>query len=400
MSLITIASSSVTANVLSGTVMMPLVGVWTADIVIDQPDGTGFDAGAEVTITAGEMELRGSVAADRTGSFLDAVHVRVLGGKGGMTKPASLQSYVQPSAFARDVVNGLMTDSGETLSDTADAGFLGGNLTAWAVMNGLVSQAVEMLLFIVAPEKHWRILSDGKFWIGDESWDEVSPTVEVIESNPSERTTVLGVDAPTIVPGVTLQGVGMINRVEHSFKSGKVRSQVWTEIEGEQRGVVAQIQSLVRQEIAGIDYQALYLFKVVSQSSDLLTVDVNPIEPNDKRLHGLSSVPVRMGSAVKVQFVQGASVLLGWDGGDPRRPFICDGYGGDSIQRIQLAGNTDAARKGDHADVGTLTLILTGTTALSGTYTDPDGTQTPVSSGSPITLKAKINEGSSSVGLG
>jgi hypothetical protein len=63
-------------------------------------------------------------------------------------------------------------------------------------------------------------------------------------------------------------------------------------------------------------------------------------------------------------------------------------------------GQNGASRKGDHSDVGTLTLILTGTTVLSGTYVDPDGTPTTVSSGSPITLKAKLSEGSSKVKIG
>jgi phage gp45-like len=60
-------------------------------------------------------------------------------------------------------------------------------------------------------------------------------------------------------------------------------------------------------------------------------------------------------------------------------------------------GGNKVARVGDHGNVGTLTLTLTGTTALSGTYVDPDGASTPVTSGTPITLKAKISEGAPKV---
>ncbi len=344
MSLVTIND----VNVISGKITMPLIGVWYADLVIDQPDGSGFDADTEVTISTGDLELKGVVAADRTGDFLAVVHVRVVGGKGGMAKPASLRSYVQPSAFVRDVVNGLMKDGGETVSNTADQGFLSMNLTAWSVMQGLVSQSLELLLFIVAPTKHWRILTDGKLWIGDETWDEVSPTVDVIATNPMERTTDLGVDAPSIIPGVTVQDIGRVNQVEHTFEDGRVRSRVWTDIEGEQRSVQSLIQALVRQEMSGVDYQALYQFKVVSQSSDLLTVDVNPVEPNDKKLNGLSKVPVRFGTAIKVQFSPGATVLLGWNGGDPRSPFVLGGYSGESAIEMVLNGGTNhVIRVGD-----------------------------------------------------
>jgi hypothetical protein len=60
-------------------------------------------------------------------------------------------------------------------------------------------------------------------------------------------------------------------------------------------------------------------------------------------------------------------------------------------------GTKPVHRKGDHEDVGSLTLTLTGTTTLSGTYVDPDGNSTPVTSGTPILLKGKANEGSSKV---
>lgn len=400
--------SLVTANnvaVLSGTIAMPLVGVWTADLVLDQVDGTGFDAGTRVTISSTSSDdlttftLSGVVAPRRTGSFLDAVHVRIIGGAGGLARMASARSYVQPGAFVRDVVNGLTQDSGEMLSGTADAGFLGGNLTAWAVMTMPVSQALETLIGIVSPAINWRILADGTLWIGTESWTAITPTIDSIEQSPMYGTFDLGVETPSIVPGTSISGVGNINRVEHQISAGKIRSRVWVDLQGA-RGIADAVGTIVAQATAEFDYFALYRFKVASQSSDLLTVGVNPIAPNDRRLAGLGSVPVRAGSGVKVQFAQGAEVLVGWDGGDPRSPYACLGLSSDSVQRIQMGGNTDAARRGDHADVGTLVLTLAGTTVLSGTYTDPDGAATPVTSGATITLKAKISEGSSIVGLG
>ena len=95
-------------NVLSGSIVMPLRGVWTADLVIDQPDGSGFDAGTSVSIESEDgLTFTGTVAPDRTGDFLDAVHVRVLGGAGGMATTLTARGYVQPGAFVRDVLNGI-----------------------------------------------------------------------------------------------------------------------------------------------------------------------------------------------------------------------------------------------------------------------------------------------------
>jgi hypothetical protein len=338
MSLVTIASSTATANVIRGTIMLPLIGIWTADVVIDQIDGAGFEAGTEVTIASDAIEYKGVVATDRTGDFLDAIHVRVIGGKGGMAKDASLKSYVQPSAFVRDVVNGLMRDGGETISSTADSTFMSTNLTAWSVMQGLVSNGLETLIYFVDASKHWRILPDGTVWIGDESWADSEIPFISIANNPTERSFELGVEAPNMTPGITLPNVGRVSRVEHSITGNQIRSTVWTEIEGQQRGDVWAIQSIVRQELAGVDYQASYRFKVVAQSADLTTVDVNPVEPNDRKFSGMNKVPVRFGTNIKVQFVSGATVMLSWDGGDPQRPYVSDGLSSETVQQIQIAG--------------------------------------------------------------
>lgn len=57
----------------------------------------------------------------------------------------------------------------------------------------------------------------------------------------------------------------------------------------------------------------------------------------------------------------------------------------------------EVVRKGDHADAGTLVLTYTAPTVITGTYTDPDGTVTNVTTGTPIPLKAKITEGSAHI---
>jgi hypothetical protein len=43
--------------VISGTILRPLTGVWTADLAIDEPGGGGFGAGTKVTIKSGQRIL-------------------------------------------------------------------------------------------------------------------------------------------------------------------------------------------------------------------------------------------------------------------------------------------------------------------------------------------------------
>lgn len=330
-------------RVLSGTIMMPLVGVWTADLVIDQIDGTGFDAGSSVVIKAdGGVELVGSVADDRTGTFLDSVHVRVLGGAGGMGDYVSPRAYVQPGAYVRDALGGIVDPVGETLSSDISQALLRTNLTAWAIMRVPAVQALLALIDIVNPALHWRILPDGTLWIGEETWPTASYEFQILESNPTDKVYLLGVDSPAIVPGKTVDGIGLVNRVEHSIESGRIRSRVWTDIGAEERGIRGAVSAIVRQEIAGIDYYTLYDCTVQSQSADGTTVDLQPV---DKRLPGMSRVPVRWGlPGCVAKFVPAGAVMrLGWDRGNPQFPYACLPNGGATVTALQLAGNTYSA---------------------------------------------------------
>lgn len=312
--------SLVTANnvpVISGSVSMPLEGVWSADLVLDQPDGSGFAAGTAVSIAAGGLALSGVVAPDRTGSFLDAVHVRILGGKGGLSQLATPRAYVQPGAYVRDVLSGLLGAAGETLSATADAGFQSTNLLAWSVFRVPVSQALEALIRVVAPTLHWRVLSDGTVWVGAESWPVTSYAFDLMAHDPTQQTYELGVEAPAIVPGVSIADLGRVSRVEHLIESDSLRTRVY--VADDDRSIKAAVYSLARQAVSGVDYFALYDAKVITQAGNALD-----LQPLDSRLPGFGSVPLRIGIPGVTATVQpGCVVRLGWDRGDPQRPFCC-----------------------------------------------------------------------------
>lgn len=378
--------SAITINdvgVLSGTIMMPLVGVWTADLVIDQPDGLGFEPGEAVKIVADNgVELDGVVSPDRTGDFLDAVHVRVLGGKGGMAKDVTPKAFMQPGAYVRDVLKNITDSSGETLSDTVASSFTQSNLAAWNTVQVPAAQALTALLHIVAPAFHWRILADGTLWMGEETWDDATPEYVLLEQNPTEGTYDLGVDAPSIVPGITVDGIGKINRVQHIIEAGKLRSHVWVQLDQPDRGIKGAISALVRQEIAGIDYFTLYDAKITAQSGDGKTVD---LEPGDTRLPSMGGVPLRNGVAGTVcKVVPGAFVRLGWDRGNPSMPYACLWQGGETVTEIsidatliKLAGGSQFVALANLV-AAELTKIQTAITGVGGSYTPGSVTATKV----------------------
>lgn len=366
-------------GVISGSINMPLNGAWTANLVIDQSDLSGFDAGTAVTLKADNgFELHGTVMADRSGTFLDAVHLYVIGGAAGMNKVVQSRGFVQPGAFVSDVLNGIASDSGEALSSDIDSSLLTTNITAWTTMQATAVQALNMFLGFVAPTADWRFLADGKLWVGVETWPTSSDDFDVLSLSPATGTALLGIVAPSILPGVALDGVGNVSRVLHTVQEAGVRSQVWLDLASEERGLSASIAAVVKQQMSGVDYFGLYECKVVSQSADLSTVDVQPLAPVDKKLPGLSRVELRAGTGIAVQFTPGAKVLLGWKGGNPTLPYVVPGLGGDSFAALTIGGPTtdNVATK---ADITALIQVIAGLTYLPG-----PGVATPVTMTVPV----------------
>lgn len=358
----------VTANgvaVISGTVVLPLTGAWIADLHIDQVDGTGFAAGTQVTIATGNLGLVGVVQPSRTGDFLDAVHVRVIGGAGGLGKTATARAFVQPGAFVSDVVNGLIADSGEKLSVTTDQAFLTLNLAAWSTTPKPVAQCLQILIDIINRQQgtayNWRILADGTLWIGQESWPSASGTFDTIRWDPADASWDLGVESPFIMPGTTLTTVGQVGRVEHRIEAKKIRQFVWTSIAGGDRGIDVSVSNIAKRYTAGIDFFGLYEANIIAQSADGTTLDVQPI---DKRFAGMQRIALRHGlPGLNVQVAPGSTILMGFRSGDPSQPFVHSWKGGETITAITIGSATDnVATK---QDLSALLSAISGATIVA-----------------------------------
>lgn len=212
-------------DVVSATIVMPLVGAWTADVVVDTPAGI---AGACTLALDGGLTLVGFAA--RAGVFLDTSYVRITGGAaGGLAKPARVQHY--RGTTVRGIVGELMRASGETLSATADPVVLALQLTAWTQQRQTVRQALSSLIEDrrLGAGVSWRVLPDGTIWIGTETWPDAGLTApadyqELVEL-PSEGWVDLGSEVPRIAPGVSLEG-RKIGYVEHRVAE-TVRTRAW-----------------------------------------------------------------------------------------------------------------------------------------------------------------------------
>lgn len=216
MALITCAG----ADVLDGAIHMPSRGAWWARLRLD----TATAPSGKVTISAdGGLSLAGFVAV--SGVFCDVAQVQIVGGAGGLGKiltPAAWQN-----AQLRDPLNAIAGMTGESLSSTIDSSLLSIQLPAWTVVASNAARAIDELCG--AASSTWRVLSDGSIWLGVETWpaQEMPNGSDLLEVYPGEGRYVIGVDTPSLAPGVALSGVGNVAAVDHWIRPHEVRTWAW-----------------------------------------------------------------------------------------------------------------------------------------------------------------------------
>jgi hypothetical protein len=92
---------------------------------------------------------------------------------------------------------------------------------------------------------------------------------------------------------------------------------------------------------AGPDLMRLGLYRATVQACapDGSTLDLSP---EDARIPGIKQVPVRVGIPGAVATVQpGAVVLLGWEKGDPSKPYCAPSWeSGATVTKLVLSGQT------------------------------------------------------------
>jgi hypothetical protein len=208
-------------DVVSGLVCMPLVGAWTADVVV--PAAAAITGKCTLAIDGG-LTLVG--AAYRTGVFEDTVSLRIAPGADGLRKNAKPKHYrnVSLSVVLRD----LLATGGEALASSADAGLLATQFTAYTQLQQSVGVSISALLRdrrLQAPS--WRALLDGTIWAGYETWADAGlrAPVDYQEMNnlPQRGLAELGFEAPRLLPGQALEG-RHVNYLEHRFDASAVRT--------------------------------------------------------------------------------------------------------------------------------------------------------------------------------
>lgn len=233
MSLLSLSADSTPASaILRGSIYLPRVGVWHADLTVDA--FAPITGAVTIATDDGSFKLAGTVY--RSGIWQDTLVLRVVGGAGGLGTVVGPFAY--QGAPLSVVLQAILAACGEKLSATSDASLLSTELDAWSVLGGSGKAAVACLLDPLGTS--WRILADGTFWVGADTYP-AAPTVDfdVLDRHFDEARIVIGSERPFLFPGTTLTlpasatgGPQQVSYVVHEIQAASIRAEVWFEQAG------------------------------------------------------------------------------------------------------------------------------------------------------------------------
>jgi hypothetical protein len=189
----------------------------------------------------------------------------------------------------------------------------------------------------------WRVLDDGSVWVGGDAWPDSGWAHQTLASDEALARQLLAGEAATLRPGTTLDG-RRVTTCSYVFTDQGVR--VEAEL-GKADRLAAAVATMVRGEMRGVDYLAMYPGRILAQSADLLAVD---IACDSKTVGGHRDIPLRIGiPGTKVKLTTGAGgarAMLGWENGDPQRPFVALFESG-GLEEIRISATKVVLADGD-----------------------------------------------------
>lgn len=209
-----------------GTVSIPRIGAWHADLSMDTDDASQFAGMLSLVIGDGASTITLVGTPKRIGAYTGTVSMRLVAGAAKLATPAKAKYYSLPTL--KIPLTDLISDAGETLSSSADAAVLGTQLLAWANTPRPTAFNITSLLASGSVGTSWRMLADGTVWVGPEAWPDASLDYVLLNSWPEENKIEISSEAPVLMPGTVLDGL-KISYVEHHITAAVVHSFAWVE---------------------------------------------------------------------------------------------------------------------------------------------------------------------------
>lgn len=294
---------------------LPLSGAWSAELSV-ATDAT-YEVGDSVTLTVLDASWTGRVV--RAAQFADRLSLRLTGGTVDWGFAVGVKHYRNTNA---DQVLGDVTVQ---LSDPLNI-----TLPFWTRTPGTIGSTVQSVARYLA--LNWRVNPDGTVRMLAEAPEQVDPGAIELARDPARGIVQLAPELAAVVPGCLL-GSDSVGDVVYNLGPDGVRCIYYTEARATIRG---SLERLIRWVTRDNLYLTKYSATVIRQAADG-TLD---LMPEDLRLQssGLQGVPIRHGlPGVTVEVPAGETVLLGFDAGDPAKPYAALWHEGQ-VTRVRIGG--------------------------------------------------------------
>ncbi len=303
-------------RIITARIPLPYLGPWHATV---ESSGEVALSGAQVIDIDG---IRFSCTVVRSTVDGGRVKTRLAGGAGGLSKELDAKHYSAPDALM--VMRDILAETGEELDPTHELADL--RMPAWQRSKGPASHAIGRLA-----EKAgmiWRVTTEGKIWVGKEIYPEQETEHRLIDEAWDAGLLEIAPELPDLLPGVTFRGQ-QIRYVVHILSESTLRTEAHLEPPG---GLLNRFLAGIRRDI---DYSRMYPGRVVAQNPDG-TLQIVLDDPKVKG-NGQDRVPIRTGlPGFEVKVSEGAKVSVGFDAGDPSRPYAALWDGTGSVQSVEF----------------------------------------------------------------
>jgi hypothetical protein len=352
-------------QLVSGSLVVPLIGVWTADLQLAGEETVS----GQVSVVIGNLTLVGAVF--RSDAYGGQTHVRLVGGAGGWRTSITPQGYGNTAGvMLSQILGDAAAACGEKVNVAEDASI--GN--AWVRVNFDSSVAGDIL---------WQLLHLGAIpaWYVDPTgitqiaaW----PTVQVttpftVTGQKADKgvCTIATEDYVSWMPGCTFANPLLATTftsagVHYEWTpDGKFRFEVLTSSAAGEDRTLGPIQQVIQKELAPTRFFGRYRYIVSSPSTT--TIDGSPMDTT-LGLPDLQNVPLASDSISVYTPPNGSEAHIEFLDGSPAFP-RCVWTAGNSNSIAVANGTNPDAKLGDTVQsvISGSSLVLVGTTlALAG----------------------------------
>lgn len=209
----------ITANsyqVIEGTIVAPYTGAWSAEIQTRAP----LVDGDAVTLSDGTVSLSGTVVSG--GGAVSRTVARIVGGSGGLAN--RINPLHRKGATVGAILGAICSAAGEGKSPNITPGVSLSSRTFWSQPQETAGASLSNLA--ESGGWTWRILQDGKVWMGDGSLGSPVDNLVVLEPHPEDRSYDVAPDGFALWVGSIQNGL-VLRRVEYSLSNSKLRCTYW-----------------------------------------------------------------------------------------------------------------------------------------------------------------------------